>query len=280
MSPYEVEDAIYGYPDVKTAVVFAIPDPIWGERVGAAIILKDGIQHEQIAFTKELANFLKKSGLQPFKVPEQVVLVKEEDLPKTRSNKYIRIGLAKALGLNAEKARDDLKGMRAVHYHEAAAGVKFFLAWAVTYVHIGNFDDRNLSEYSHSIEHPFGWEHTRSWCWHNPIFFLVGGFLLAAGTHVPVTNWKDLKNFYSLRIAGLHPMYLLSILFCTVNFVARCHPSNYISEFDRLREPLDGEYFVCQSTPIEWSYYPTLVISIISYACTFQSWPFMMPFGW
>lgn len=265
---------------MKTAVVFAIEDPIWGERVGAAVVLKDGVARERIEFKKELNKRLLTEGLQPFKLPEELVLVKEDDLPKTRSNKYIRIGLAKRLGLNSNKERDELKGMKPVNYHEAAVGVKFFLAFAVLYVHIGNFDNRDLEDYAHDSGYKYHWEHTRAWCWHNPIFFLVGGFLLAAGTHVPVASLKDLVNFYSLRIAGLHPMYLVSILFCTANFIARCNPSNFIPEFERLREPDPGEYYVCQAAPIEWSYFPTLLISIISYTCTLQSWPIMMPFTW
>ena len=280
VSPYEVEEAVYRHKDVKTVVVFSIPDPIWGEKIGAAVVLVDGVKHKQLEFKKEIHKMLLEDGLQPFKLPEQLLLVTENDLPKTRSNKYIRIGLAEELGLDSMAAEGELKEMRPVNYHEAAVGVKFFLAFAVIYVHIGNFDNRDLPEYSHDAGYHYEWEHTRSWCWHNPIFFLVGGFLLAAGTHVPVTTLKDLANFYSLRIAGLHPMYLLSILFCTINFVARCHPSNYISDFDRLREPQEDEYFVCQATPIEWSYAPTLLISIISYGCTLQSWPIMIPFSW
>ena len=91
---------------------------------------------------------------------------------------------------------------------------------------------------------------------------------------------KDLANFYSLRIAALHPMYLISILFCAINFALRCTPSNFIPEFDRVREPLEGDYFVCQATPIEWSYGGTFAFSIINYACTLQSWPIMIPFSW
>jgi AMP-binding enzyme C-terminal domain len=281
VSPYEVEDAIYACSDVvKTAVVFAIPDPIWGERVAAAVVLKDGTVREAIEFKKELHKSLLKGGLQPFKLPDEVAIVRDEDLPKTRSNKYIRIGLAKHLGLNSNRERDALKAMKPVNYHEAAVGVKFFLAYAVTYVHIGNFDNRELDDFAHDSDYKYQWETSRSWCWHNPIFFLVGGFLLAAGTHAPVLHLKDLANFYSLRIAGLHPMYLISILFCTVNFVARCSPSNFISDFDRLREPGPGEYYVCQAAPIEWSYFPTLFISIVSYMCTLQSWPVMIPFSW
>lgn len=260
--------------------MFAIPDPIWGDKVGAAVVLNPAINRKEVYFRKELHKMLLADGLPPFKLPDEVLLVTESDIPKTRSNKYIRVGLAKKLGLDSRATNNKLNEMRSVNYHEAAVGVKFFLALAVTYVHIGNFDNRNLSDYSHDTSRQYQWEHTRSWCWHNPLFFLVGGFLLASGTHMPVTNMKDLGNFYSLRIAALHPMYLVSILFCTINFAMRCTPSNFIPEFDRLREPLEGEYFVCQATPIEWSYGGTLAVSIISYACMLQSWPIMIPFSW
>lgn len=280
INPHEVEAAIYKHRDVKTAVVFSVPDPIWGEKVGAAIVLKPGITRTETRFKRDLHKKLLSDGFPPFKLPEEVLLVFENDLPKTRSNKYIRVGLAKKLGVESRSINDKLKGMRSVNYHEAAVGLKFFLALAVMYVHIGNFDNRNLSDYSHDRGRQYEWEHTRSWCWHTPLFFLVGGFLLAAGTHSPVTNMKDLANFYSLRIAALHPMYLVSILFCTINLVLRCTPSNFIPEFDRLREPLEGNYFVCQATPIEWSYGGTLAFSIINYTFTFQSWPVMIPFSW
>jgi AMP-binding enzyme C-terminal domain len=163
VSPYEVEDAIYKHRDVKTVVVFGVPDPIWGERVGAAIILNEGAKHEQAALKKQLHKMLLDDGLQPCKLPDQVVVVTEDDLPKTRSGKYIRIGLAEALGLNSNSAREELKGMKPVNYHEAAVGVKFVLALAVTYVHIGNFDNRDVSNYAHDAAYKSAWEYTRSW---------------------------------------------------------------------------------------------------------------------
>jgi hypothetical protein len=163
VSPYEVEDAIYKHRDVKTVVVFGVPDPIWGERVGAAIVLKEGIKCEQAALKKQLHKMLLDDGLQPSKLPDQVVVVTEDDLPKTRSSKYIRIGLAKALGINSNSAREELNGMKPVNYHEAAVGVKFVLALAVMYVHIGNFDNRDVSTYAHNADNTSAWEYTRSW---------------------------------------------------------------------------------------------------------------------
>jgi acyl-CoA synthetase (AMP-forming)/AMP-acid ligase II len=36
--PGPVEDALAGFPGVRAAVVFAVPDPRWGQRVAAAIV--------------------------------------------------------------------------------------------------------------------------------------------------------------------------------------------------------------------------------------------------
>lgn len=163
VSPYEVEDAIYKHRDVKTVVVFGVPDPIWGERVGAAVILKEGVKLEQAALEKQLRKMLLDDGLQPYKLPDQVVVVTEDDLPKTRSSKYIRIGLAKVLGLNSNSAREELKGMKPVNYHEAAVGVKFVLALAVMYVHIGDFGNRDVSNNAQDAGYNPAWEYTRSW---------------------------------------------------------------------------------------------------------------------
>lgn len=277
VTPDEVEEAIYKHEDVKTAVVFPVPDPICGQKIGAAVVLKHYSRCKPKYFKKDLHRRLLADNFPKSKMPDQVLLVSEDDLPNTQISKDIRWGLARKLGM---ASTHDLKEVRPVNYHEAAVGVKFILAFAILYDHIGNFDNRDLSEYSRNSMDDYGWEHTRSFSWHFPILFLVNGFLLAAGTHTPALNLKDLSNFYCLRIAGLYPMYLISVLFCTINFAIRCNPSNFIPDFERLREPEKGEYFVCQATPIEWSYAPTLITSIISYACTLQSWPMMIPFSW
>ena len=279
VDPNEVEVAVARHSDVHGVLVFGFPDLIWGERIGAAIILKDGLKRNPREFKRELRKVLLDGGLQPFKVPDEVLFVSESNLLKLDSNKSLRIALTNKLSLRFDQARGESRGLKPVNYHEASVGVKFILALAVIYAHVGSFG-MDMADYSHDSGPFYGWTNSRSWYWYTPLFFLVGGFLLAAATHVPATTIRDLKSFYTLRIAGLHPMYMLSILLCTINFVARCGPSNYINEFDRVREPLDGQYFVCQATPIEWSYWPTLIVSILFYAFGLQAWPIMIPFAW
>jgi hypothetical protein len=123
VSPYEVEEVLRRHPDITKCLVFAIPDPFWGELVGVAII---GDERDAVAFRKELNQFLKGEGMQPFKIPEVIVFVKEDQISKTRSNKYIRIGLAEKLGLGADAAKQKLQDMKPVRFREAAVGVRLY----------------------------------------------------------------------------------------------------------------------------------------------------------
>ena len=50
---------------------------------------------------RELRNFLRQSGLAPYKIPAYIKLVSDDALPKTASRKYIRKGLAEVLGVVA-----------------------------------------------------------------------------------------------------------------------------------------------------------------------------------
>lgn len=276
VSPYEVEDACYKYKAIDICVVFAVPSPIWGEQVGAALVLnKSHAKNAEPTIRRELYSELRKAGLERHKFPEILAIVDKSKLLRTRSNKYIRIGLADHLGITNQfkQQTKNLRDMKPVSISDAAVGVRFILALAVMYVHIGEFSPNEYSESSN-------WDHTRSWCFHTPIFFMVGGFFLAAGTHSPVTAKKDLWNFYSFRIASLHPMYLVSIVLCLINFLCRCRPSNYIDQFERVQEPLDGEQFTCQSTPAEMPWFLTLFSTIVTYGFALQSWPFAIPFSW
>ncbi len=276
VSPHEVEDACYNYEAVEICLVFAVPNPIWGEQVGAALVLKRAhTQKTDSTVRKELYDELCKCGLEQHKFPEKIVVVKKRKLLKTSSSKYIRIGLASHLGITNQHKRKYLKDMKHVSISDGAVGVRFILALAVMYVHIGEFSSGAYIENGESA-----WSHTRSWCFHTPIFFMVGGFFLAAGTHSPVTESKDLWNFYSLRIASLHPMYLVSILLCLVNFLCRCRPQNYVDEYERVQVPLDGEYFTCQATPVEMPWHVTLFTTLVNYGFALQSWPFTIPFSW
>jgi acyl-CoA synthetase (AMP-forming)/AMP-acid ligase II len=291
VSPIEVEDIMDTHPAIQKAVVFAVPDPLWGERPGAAIVLEQdfavGVQTlaEQAKLKKELrAYFALNDKLVAPKYPEEIVFVTMKELPKTKSGKYIRIGLSDKLGVTARLEAEREARKPPVKVHGAANGMRFILALAVCYVHIGSMDEsdwrstREKDSTSTGTSH--SWASSRGWCIHTPLFFLLGGFFIASGTGSEIKTLNDFKRFYSMRILALHPMYLLSVAACTLNYVIRCQPSNYIQEFDRMRMPLEGQYFVCQATPLEMSYGGTLSASIATYIVGLQAWPTAIPTSW
>ena len=70
ISPEHVEDILTGYPGVAEAAVFAIPDPTYGERVGAAVVVYDG---EHIG-SEEVLQYCR-DRLSAFEVPDRLDVV-------------------------------------------------------------------------------------------------------------------------------------------------------------------------------------------------------------
>jgi oxalate---CoA ligase len=94
ISPIEIEIALLDHPHVAQAVAFAMPHPMLGEEVAAAIVLRKGTKADE----EELREFVA-ARLAHFKVPRKVVFL--ETIPKGPTGKLQRIGLAKALGLES-----------------------------------------------------------------------------------------------------------------------------------------------------------------------------------
>jgi acyl-CoA synthetase (AMP-forming)/AMP-acid ligase II len=92
VAPLEVDNVLCEHPAVAQAVTFAIPHPMLGEEVGAAIVLRDG---EQVS-EQDLRAFAA-GRLADFKLPRRLVFV--EEIPKGATGKLQRIGLAVLLGL-------------------------------------------------------------------------------------------------------------------------------------------------------------------------------------
>ena len=92
ISPREVDDVLCAHPAVLQAVTFALPDPVWGEDVAAAIVLRPGRTADDGELRRHAARTLAR-----FKVPRRFVFV--DEIPKGPSGKLQRIGLAKTLGL-------------------------------------------------------------------------------------------------------------------------------------------------------------------------------------
>ncbi len=82
----DVENALYSHPAVLEAAVIGVPDPKWGERVHAVVVLKDGytaIEVELIARCRELI-----SG---YKVWKSIEFVSE--MPKSGAGKILKQNL-------------------------------------------------------------------------------------------------------------------------------------------------------------------------------------------
>jgi acyl-CoA synthetase (AMP-forming)/AMP-acid ligase II len=81
--PAEVENAIFGHPDVADVAVIGVPDEKWGEAVKAVIVPKPGREPDPaaiIAWARE--------RIAGFKAPKSVDLIAE--LPRNASGKILR----------------------------------------------------------------------------------------------------------------------------------------------------------------------------------------------
>jgi long-chain acyl-CoA synthetase len=84
----EVETVLYQHPAVREAAVYGVPDDNWGERVTAAISLREGAT----VSASELISFCREQ-LAGFKLPKHVVFLGE--LPKNPSGKILKRELRK-----------------------------------------------------------------------------------------------------------------------------------------------------------------------------------------
>jgi acyl-CoA synthetase (AMP-forming)/AMP-acid ligase II len=81
--PAEVENAVYGHPDVAEVAVIGVPDPKWGEAVKAIVVRKPGrdpTPEEIIAWSRE--------RIAGFKAPKSVDFI--DALPRNASGKILR----------------------------------------------------------------------------------------------------------------------------------------------------------------------------------------------
>ena len=79
----EVEEVLYTHPAVSEAAVIGLPDPTWGERVTAVVVLRSGA-----AATDREIMATARDRLAGFKTPKEVVFV--EELPKNVSGKILK----------------------------------------------------------------------------------------------------------------------------------------------------------------------------------------------
>ncbi|KAF4831899.1 putative peroxisomal-coenzyme A synthetase [Colletotrichum tropicale] len=83
ISPIELDNVLTRHPAVSEAVSFAIPDEMYGQDIGVAIVLKQGQQLKQDELRGWVAEKLAK-----FKVPKKIYFT--ETMPKTATGKIQR----------------------------------------------------------------------------------------------------------------------------------------------------------------------------------------------
>ena len=87
----EVEHALYAHPAVLEAAAFGVADPVWGESVAAAVVLRPGAA----ATADELAAFCR-TRVGGFKVPRIFRFL--DALPRTGSGKIAKRFLRDGVG--------------------------------------------------------------------------------------------------------------------------------------------------------------------------------------
>lgn len=83
IAPAEVEDVLLAHECVDEAVIVGVPDPEWGQRLEAAVVLRP----DCLASSEELRDHVR-SRLRSSKTPDRIVLW--EELPRTVTGKILR----------------------------------------------------------------------------------------------------------------------------------------------------------------------------------------------
>jgi fatty-acyl-CoA synthase len=89
--PAEVEDVIYGHPDVAECAVIGVPHERWGEVGRAIVVRRAGTALDEEALLEHLDGRLAR-----FKQPRTVVFT--EALPRSGAGKVLKAELRKAFG--------------------------------------------------------------------------------------------------------------------------------------------------------------------------------------
>jgi acyl-CoA synthetase (AMP-forming)/AMP-acid ligase II len=88
ISPERVEEVLVSYPGVADAVVFGIPDDLYGERVAAVIVLHNGFH----VVPTDLTSYCR-DRLAPFEIPERITFA--DQLPLTPKGSVDRFQVAR-----------------------------------------------------------------------------------------------------------------------------------------------------------------------------------------
>ena len=96
LSSLELEDLISRHPAVREVAVVGVPDPQWGERPFALLVLREGQSLDAKGLKEHLKPFVEQGSINKWAIPSQIALV--TDIPKTSvgklDKKRIRLDIA------------------------------------------------------------------------------------------------------------------------------------------------------------------------------------------
>jgi acyl-CoA synthetase (AMP-forming)/AMP-acid ligase II/acyl carrier protein len=115
ISPSEIDEALFGHPEVLQAAAFAVSHPSLGEDVAVAVVLRDPLAASQASLREYLSQ-----RLAPFKVPSRLLIV--DEIPKSPTGKIQRAAVAEKfagrLGNAFTAPANDLEALVADIYAE------------------------------------------------------------------------------------------------------------------------------------------------------------------
>jgi fatty-acyl-CoA synthase len=91
--PSEVENVVGGHPKVRDVAVIGVPHEKWGEQVSAVVVLHEG----QTATPEEITAYCK-GKIAGFKVPKNIIFIKDEEMPRSGPGKILHRVLRKRYG--------------------------------------------------------------------------------------------------------------------------------------------------------------------------------------
>ncbi|WP_285960814.1 fatty acid--CoA ligase [Pseudomonas tohonis] len=96
ISSLELEDLVSRHPAVREVAVVGVPDPQWGERPFALLVLREGQALDAKALKEHLKPFVEQGHINKWAIPSQIAVVTE--IPKTSvgklDKKRIRVDIA------------------------------------------------------------------------------------------------------------------------------------------------------------------------------------------
>ncbi|MGA2401758.1 MAG: acyl-CoA synthetase [Syntrophobacteraceae bacterium] len=90
VSALEIEETLLSHPDIKECAVVGIPDPAWGERVVAVLVMREGAR-----LNPDALRVWSKERLAPYKVPKDALELQE--LPRNAMGKVSKPDLKRIL---------------------------------------------------------------------------------------------------------------------------------------------------------------------------------------